>query len=235
MKKFMCVFLSGIGLILTLVLFVMCQSKFGKLPAGKRLESIQKSPNYKKGAFVNTVPTPMLTEGVGYMAVTKEFIFANKERVSPTDTIPSTKTNLFDLDLNADVLVWFGHSSYFIQIDGKRILVDPVLSKAASPFSFAVQAYNGASVYTPADIPEIDYLFITHDHWDHLDYETVLELKPKIKKIICGLGVGEHLEFWGFDESKVIEKDWNEKADLDSGFVANVVRLVYVYKRIKAK
>ncbi|MDP2115545.1 MAG: MBL fold metallo-hydrolase, partial [Bacteroidota bacterium] len=77
----------------------------------------------------------------------------------------STKTNLLTLDPEKDVLVWFGHSSYFMQIDGKKILVDPVFSGHASPFSFMVKSFEGSDVYTPEDFLEIDYLFITHDHW----------------------------------------------------------------------
>lgn len=66
-------------------------------------------------------------------------------------------------------------------------------------------------------MPEIDYLLITHDHYDHLDYETVIALKPKIKTVVCGLGVGSHFEDWGFDTSIIIEKDWNESIISDDG------------------
>ncbi|MFV8327356.1 MBL fold metallo-hydrolase [Flavobacterium sp. ZS1P14] len=199
------------------------QAKFGKLPAGKRLERIKQSPNYKNGSFQNQSITPDLTEGANYYTVGKEFFFGQHKNVSPVDEIPSTKTDLFNFDLKENILVWFGHSSYYIQIDGKRILVDPVLSGVASPFSFSTKAFKGTDRYATEDIPEIDYLFISHDHWDHLDYETILKLKPKIKKIICGLGTGEHFEYWGFDTNKIIEKDWNEKINLDEGFTAYTV------------
>ncbi|MBC8005281.1 MAG: MBL fold metallo-hydrolase, partial [Verrucomicrobia bacterium] len=118
-----------------------------------------------------------------------------------------------------DVLVWFGHSSYFLQLDGKRILVDPVFSGHASPFSFMVKSFKGTDVYTAEDMPEIDYLFITHDHFDHLDYETIGKIKARVGKIITSLGTGAHLERWGFDRAMIIEKDWFEKAELDSGFI----------------
>ncbi len=203
--------------------YILQQSKFGKSPSGERLTRIKKSPHYKDGSFQNQSITPVMAEGVSYFAVGKEFLFGKKVRVTPVDKIPSVKTDLLNLDKNKDILVWFGHSSYFIQIDGKRILVDPVLSGAASPFSFSVKAFNGTDVYTTDDIPEMDYLFISHDHWDHLDYETILQLKPKIKKVICGLGVGEDFEYWGFDKKSIIEMDWYEHATLDSGFVANTV------------
>jgi L-ascorbate metabolism protein UlaG (beta-lactamase superfamily) len=133
------------------------------------------------------------------------------------------KTDLHNLDRDKDILVWFGHSSYFMQIDGKRILVDPVLSRNASPFKSSIKAFKGTSPYDTDDIPGIDYLFISHDHWDHLDYETIMKLKPKIGRVICGLGVGEDFEYWGFDTSIISELDWNEQVLLDSGFVINAL------------
>lgn len=117
-----------------------------------------------------------------------------------------------------DVLVWFGHSSYFIQLDGKHILVDPVFSDAASPVGFFNKAFKGTNSYAASDVPDIDYLIITHDHWDHLDYPTMLQLKSRVKKVICGLGVGAHFEYWGFDKHRIIEMDWNEDYSLDTGF-----------------
>lgn len=192
--------------------------KFGKLPSGKRLARIQQSPNYKNGAFQNVSFTPDLAEGATMYSVMKEFFFSEKKRNKPVDVIPAVKTDLHALDPLSNVLVWFGHSSYFMQVDGKKMLVDPVLSGAASPLSFTTRSFNGSDIYAPSDFPEIDYLFISHDHWDHLDYKTVLALKRKIKKIICSLGTGEHLERWGFSAGNIIERDWNEEVLLDDGF-----------------
>ena len=206
----------------TLFIFIR-QPKFGKLPTGERLEKIKRSPNYKNGSFQNQSETPDLTEGATYFSVMKTYFFGQSKRVAPKDTIPSIKTDLLQLDIQQDVLVWFGHSSYFIQLDGKRILVDPVFCGAASPFSFSTKAFKGADIYTAEDMPDIDYLFISHDHWDHLDYETLVKLRPKIKKVICGLGAGAHLERWGFEKNKILEKDWHEQIDLESGFTVHTV------------
>lgn len=67
-------------------------------------------------------------------------------------------------------------------------------------------------------MPVIDVLFISHDHWDHLDYKTVQALKPKVKTVICGLGVAQHFEYWGWDRNKIIEKNWYDSIDLGDGF-----------------
>jgi len=195
------------------------QVQFGRLPSGKRLEKIKKSPNYKNGAFRNQSFTPDLTEGATYYSVSKEFLLKNNKKLIPVGEIPTVKTDLLNLDPKENTLVWFGHSSYFFQLDGKRFLVDPVLSGTASPFSFSTKALKGTDRYSTDDIPEIDFLILTHDHYDHLDYETILKLKPKIKQIITGLGTGEHLEYWGYDASKITEMDWYEKIELDGGFV----------------
>jgi L-ascorbate metabolism protein UlaG (beta-lactamase superfamily) len=210
--------------IFILAVFVfMQQAQFGKAPDGVRLERIRKSPHYKDGAFHNLNNTPDLTEGVSYYAVMKEFLFSEKKRNVPGDLIPSRKSDLLSLDPDKDILVWFGHSSYFIQIDGKRILVDPVLSGGASPLWFTTRAFKGTDAYTVEELPDIDYLFISHDHWDHTDHETLLKLKSKVKKVICGLGTGEHFEYWGYDKNMIIENDWNEETVLDNGFIVNTV------------
>jgi L-ascorbate metabolism protein UlaG (beta-lactamase superfamily) len=216
-----------IGLVIVLLalplLIFLRLPKFGRLPSGERLLKIKASSNFRNGAFQNQSVTPDLTEGATYFSVLKKFLFEKKERTKPVDKIPSLKTDLLNLDISKDVLVWFGHSSYFMQVDGKRILVDPVLSGSASPVSFSTKAFKGTDVYKAEDIPVIDFLFISHDHWDHMDYETLLKLKPKIKKVICGLGTGEHLEYWGYSKNSIIEKDWNEQIILDNGFVVNTV------------
>jgi L-ascorbate metabolism protein UlaG (beta-lactamase superfamily) len=211
-------------IVFALVVFIFLQQhKFGKTPAGERLEKIKQSPNFRDGKFQNLNHTPDLTEGVSYYAVLKESIFHKSKRNKPGSSIPTIKTNLLSLDADKDVLVWFGHSSYFMQIDGRKILVDPVLSGAASPIKSTTRSFKGSDIYSAADIPEIDYLFISHDHWDHLDYQTVMQLKPKIKKIICGLGTGQHLQRWKFAPEMVIEKDWNEEIILEDGFIINTV------------
>lgn len=152
------------------------------------------------------------------MDVLKKVVFNKSPRSRPERRLPSVKTDLLHLNPADDVLVWFGHSSYFIQLDGKKILVDPIFSGHSSPVSFTTKSFRGSDVYTADDIPEIDYLFITHDHWDHLDYETVTKLKPNIKRIITGLGVGAHLERWGFSPDCITECDWNEEVILNAGF-----------------
>lgn len=211
-----------VGTLVIAILLYMQQDKFGKNPSGMRLEKIKQSPNYKNGKFQNLSITPDLAEGHNYFEVIYSNYIKHKPRHIPTDMIPSVKTDLFNLPIDSNVLVWFGHSSYYIQIERKRILVDPVFSGNASPLPRTLKSFKGTDVYTVADLPEIDFLFISHDHYDHVDYETLIALKDKTKKVICGLGVGSHFEHWGYAPENIIEKDWYEKAELDTGFTAFV-------------
>ncbi len=200
----------------------MQQAMFGKTPSGARLEKIKQSVNYKNGSFQNQNYTPNFTGGATFFSVLKDFVFERSKQGKPSKKLPSVKTDLFALSPNEDVLIWMGHSSYYLQVDGKKILVDPVLSGNASPFSSGTKAFDGADIYKAKDIPEIDFLFISHDHWDHLDYKVMLQIKSKVKKVITGLGTGEHLEKWGFDKNIIIERDWNESASLEDGFGVTV-------------
>ncbi len=196
----------------------MHQAKFGKAPVDERLTRIQQSPNFKNGKFQNRSITPTLAEGYTMIGELYKLIFKRVSRRFPTGSIPSVKTGLKNLPSDSEILVWFGHSSYFMQIHGKTFLVDPVLSGSASPVPGSVKAFKGSDIYKAEDLPFIDFLLITHDHYDHLDYETVLALKDKINVVICGLGVGAHFEHWGFDTDKIIERDWDETIDLGNNF-----------------
>ena len=218
LKKLMIATLPLTAFVVAVALLVMKHPKFGKAPSGQRLERIQKSPHYKNGKFNNLNHTPQLAEDTSMPEVMFRFLFGKKENLRPKQKFNFSKTDLKNLNPNENVYIWMGHSSYFIQIDGKKILVDPVFSGNASPFTFTTKAFEGADLYTTDDIPELDYLIISHDHWDHLDYETVKKLNPKVKKVITGLGTGEHLEYWNYDPNKIIELDWGESSDLGNGF-----------------
>lgn len=206
-----------LAVILGIYLF-MNHAKFGKKPSGKRLERIKKSPNYKNGSFQNINFTPQLAEDASMPKLLWKFLFTKKDRVIPSAPFNFSKTDLKNINPLENIYVWMGHSSYYLQIDGKKILVDPVFSGNASPFSFTTKAFVGTDLYSAEDIPELDYLIISHDHWDHLNYETVIKLKPKVKQVITGLGTAEHLEYWDYALEKIIELDWGENFDLGNGF-----------------
>ncbi|NNV55252.1 MBL fold metallo-hydrolase [Limnovirga soli] len=189
---------------------------FGSNPSGKHLEALMQSPNYQKSGFTNISVTPVMSEDGSFIKTTRDYI--NKPKTTaPPAPLPFIKTNLHQLNGTDPVIVWFGHSSYFIRVGGKNFLIDPVFSGNAAPFSFMVKAFPGSNEYTVADMPPIDYLILTHDHYDHLDYHTIIQLQPKVNSVYCSLGVGAHLQFWGYPAAIIHEMDWWQTHQLDTG------------------
>jgi L-ascorbate metabolism protein UlaG (beta-lactamase superfamily) len=189
---------------------------FGSNPSGKYGETIKSSPNYKGGVFQNLSPTESLVKGASTVKIMWRF-FTKPRNTAPPKPLPSVKTDLKTLAGEKPVIVWFGHSSYFMKIHGKNILVDPVLGGYASPFSFTGKSFKGSDVYSVNDFPDIDLLILTHDHYDHLDYHTVRKLRPKTKAIATSSGVGSHLRFWGTDPAIITEFDWWESRQMNDG------------------
>jgi L-ascorbate metabolism protein UlaG (beta-lactamase superfamily) len=200
--------------LLTFTGFLFMQQKsFGRLPRGQRQQRIEQSPNYREGSFKNLSETPMLVEGGSYFTIMREF-FKDKPGRYPQSAIPVVKTDLHPLDAEQPTLIWFGHSSYLILIQGKRILVDPVFSDRPSPVQYlGTKSFPGTRAYSPDDFPEIDLVLLTHDHYDHLDYTSISTLRSKVKKFYAPLGVGEHLEYWGIAAASITEFDWWESAE----------------------
>lgn len=220
--KMILLILSSLCLVLAVAACgILNQPRFGRLPQGERLHRIKHSPNYRDGEFHNMEFTPITVSEKNRIAGFWDFLFGKKpDNLRPQTPVQAIKTDLRALNIMEEQLVWFGHSSYLIQTGGKRFLIDPVFYEAA-PVSFINKPFPGTGIYSPDDMPDIDYLIITHDHWDHLDYKTVTKLKSRISVVICPLGVGEHFEYWGFDAERLIELDWNENAVLEDGITVH--------------
>lgn len=218
LKRVLITLVSVIVILGVITAVYMQQAEFGKSPAGDRLARIEKSPHYQNGRFHNLVEKPTISEGYSVMGEIYQTLFKTWPRRSPVDSLPSIKTDLLHLPIDSNLMVWFGHSSVFIQLEGKTFLIDPTFSGKASPLPGSVKAYKGSNTYSVNDLPTIDYLLISHDHYDHLDYETIVALKNKVKHVVCGLGVGAHFEHWGYSAQQLIEKDWDDKVEIAKGF-----------------
>ena len=105
---------------------------------------------------------------------------------------------------------WLGHSTVLVEIDGVRVLTDPVWGERASPTSFAGPSDSTRPVPI-SSLPALDAVIISHDHYDHLDYPTILELARLDVPFITSLGVGAHLEAWGVPAERITELDWWER------------------------
>jgi L-ascorbate metabolism protein UlaG (beta-lactamase superfamily) len=218
--------IAFMALLLTLALGARAylqHPKFGAHHEDERLQTVQRSPHYAHGAFHNLLETPMLLGGNSTLSILAGDLFSRAEDLRPESPVPTVKTDLKALNVGQDAIVWLGHSSYFVLFAGKRILIDPVLSPFAAPVSFSTQAFDGTSLYSTDDIPEIDVLLITHDHWDHLDYATATALESRIGQAIVPLGVGAHLERWGYARDKVYEADWYGKRTLNNDLAIHAI------------
>ena len=198
---------------------VLHSPSFGALPSGERKERILHSPNYRDGRFQNRYPMPPSLQRPSLgdrVKILWRFLFDRPKDIRPTDSIPVVHHDLKKLDRSEDLIVWFGHSGYLLQMDGVRYLIDPVFVEGA-PFGIMNAFFRGTKVFDVADLPEIDYLIITHDHWDHLDYHVAKELQRRVRKVYTGLGVGAHLERWGYRPDQIVELDWDESTPMAEG------------------
>ncbi len=212
-------------IILSILFFLTSCSQFGENPSGEHLEKIKQSPNYdkEKERFMNRIENifDKMREKDSFWDNTKKRI-SNNYFFNSAVTVPKTKLpevnppNIkeFLKDTEDIKFIWFGHSSLLVNINNTIILIDPVFSKAASPVSFLVERFQ-PPVLKLRDLPQIDYVLISHDHYDHLDMDTMLFFKKKDVKFIAPLGVTSHLKRWGIHESKLFEKDWWGKLEFE--------------------
>ncbi|MGH3314110.1 MAG: MBL fold metallo-hydrolase [Streptomyces sp.] len=188
---------------------------FGAEPSGERLARIERSPHYDPaaGRFRNPVPagtTPQPTRGRGDMARALLRRMGRK----PAGTIPLARPDLSAPPASGLRLTWLGHSTVLAELDGRRVLFDPVWGMRCSPFSFI-----GPKRLHPAPVPlaalgPLDAVVISHDHYDHLDLPTIRELAASDVRFAVPLGVGAHLERWGVRPDRFAELDWHESADI---------------------
>lgn len=178
---------------------------------------IHESVNFADGKFQNQIPTS-----------TMDYTF--KDTASAlVDTIkghpegrPKGKLPMEAFDTEAffsnpeDQVVWFGHSTLLVKMSGVKVLLDPVFSKYASPVPFAgPKRYSDRPPARIEDLPELDVVVISHDHYDHLDYASIRKLKGKVRQFIVPLGVSGHLTKWGVDPKRIKELDWWDETSFE--------------------
>lgn len=213
-RRLLSVFAAVIAILVIGVYAFLHAPLFGRMPDGERLSRIERSPNYAGGEFHNEIATPLHTAGSSELSIWMDNFFGEKGKPRPSSVMPSVKTDLKALDVNQDLVIWLGHSSYFVQLAGKRILIDPVFSANAAPIPLANVAFEGTSLYSADDVPQVDVLLITHDHYDHLDYPTITALRSKVNQVVTGLGVGAHFEAWGYAKTQISEADWYDSVSV---------------------
>lgn len=204
-----------VGLLLTAVAGCGMVKSLGRDPEGEELSQLDTMPNYKNGSFHNLVQRPDSTIKHNRLLL---MFHDHLGPVRPASALPWVKTDLKALPVvTAPTIVWFGHSSLLIKTLQGNILIDPVFSDHAGPVPGLMDAFKGTTHYRAGDMPPIDILIISHDHYDHLDYRTMIKLKDHIKTAVVPIGVGSILIHWGFDPKKIIELNWNRSVELPGG------------------
>ncbi|MDQ3277066.1 MAG: MBL fold metallo-hydrolase [Bacteroidota bacterium] len=191
----------------------------GRNPKNGELRKIEALPNYRNGEFQNLESTPPPPVSATPASGNRRnrplgllrYFFKDKETTHPATPVPVMITNL-KAEVEKPTVVWFGHSSALLKTKSAAILFDPNFSGFAGPFPGLVNAFSGTSYYVPKDFPDIDAVVISHDHYDHLDYTTIRQLRKKVKRFIVPVGVGSHLRRWGIPVQKITELNWHEAA-----------------------
>ena len=194
---------------------------FGAAPTGERMERIRRSPQFRDGAFQNPIPGSLLTPGVFWRSMRRQ-LFGREQRV-PTGDIPIVPLAAADFThppTSGLRVTWLGHSTVLLEIDGYRVLIDPVWGLRASPSQLVGPRRFHPPPLPLGELPRLDAVILTHDHYDHLDMLAVRAIvaspEQQHTQWITTLGVGAHLERWKIPASRVTELDWGDSAHIGS-------------------
>jgi L-ascorbate metabolism protein UlaG (beta-lactamase superfamily) len=204
-----------------IIFFVTFHPSFGGSPSKSDRERYRYFNHYKNGHFVNQSPTDMKMGLSTILSLMKDSLTGKKDR-SPNNPIP------ISLDWNKinsveDSLTWFGHSTMLLTLEKKKILIDPMFGPSPSPVSFVgSKRYSEDLLYVIEKLPQIDVVLITHDHYDHLDYPSIIRLKDKVGHFFVPLGVAIHLIKWGVKKDRITECNWWDEVQWDGLTIASV-------------
>ncbi|NTS41462.1 MBL fold metallo-hydrolase [Flavisolibacter sp. BT320] len=229
---------SAAKLVLMVSVFIVvpgCRpiASLGRNPKNEDLAKIEALPNYRNGEFKNiddTIASPIRfassidTTGNAQPANRRrmrwtgflKYFFRDKSTTHPATPIPIMVTDLHRR-FEKPTVIWFGHSSALVKTGGANILFDPSFSGFAGPFKGLINAFGGTNYYVSKDLPELDAVVISHDHYDHLDYTTIKQLKKTTKRFVVPIGVGSHLRRWGIPAEKISEVNWHDVVMLSNG------------------
>lgn len=194
--------------VIVLTLFLNFSPQFGKSATKKQKEFYAKLVNFQNGKFTNQHLSPM---NVNYWEILKELTKRAPNR-NPNKDIVVEKIDSINIENHSNEitqLTWFGHSAFLLEMDGKKILIDPMLGEVPAPNPLlGPKRYSKELPIEIEKLPFIDAIILSHDHYDHLDYESIQKLKGKVGQYFAPLGLGNHLIEWGVAKGKINELNW---------------------------
>ena len=213
--------LAAFVVLLTVVLVLVASTGWldalGAAPTGERLARIRRSPNYREGAFRNPEATSLAASG-GTWDMLKRWLGGHEQRTppGPMPIVALTRADFARPPASGLRATWLGHSTVLVEIDGARILFDPVWARRASPSSLVGPKRFHPPPLALDELPPLDAIVASHDHYDHLDRGVVRALARSATqsraRFVVPLGVGAHLERWGIAPERITELDWSESS-----------------------
>ena len=172
------------------------------------------SPHYYDGKFNNLEESSVSTGS--FFGTLLDYMVGSSDR-SPGETVPTLPYQQTEVEENDVRITWFGHSTILVETHDTTLLFDPVFgSDNLNPLVFGPAPFDYEHTYEVSQLPEIDYVFISHDHYDHLDMSTVQSLDESM--FFVPLGVDEHLKVWGIPSNQIMTFDWYDEATISEGF-----------------
>ena len=220
LKKIMITILIVIGLsVILFFAFTIFHPSFGGNSTKKQQLVYAQSNQFNNGKFRNTNPVPKELSFTETLNLAYKFFTTKVPNGRPKVDLKAQKIDSINIaDYSGQArMIWFGHSSFLLQIDGKNILIDPMFGNMPAPHPFLGEnRFNKEFPLEIEKLPQIDAVIYSHDHYDHLDYESVLKIKNKTNHFYTPLGVGNHLQAWGVPEAKITEMDWWQEAEYET-------------------
>lgn len=180
-----------------------------------RKQRIRSSANFRTKAFHNLVDEPMMATGSGFKMLRDQVL--GREQRYPPAPLPIMRPTARDYATPPATglrVTWLGHSSLIVELGNIKILTDPVWAERASPVAFAGPKRFHPPPIALNDLPQIDLVLLSHDHYDHLDEAVIRWLARKSMPFVAGLGMGDYLEAWGVASRRIYELDWWEELDI---------------------
>ncbi|NND06711.1 MAG: hypothetical protein HKN87_10055 [Saprospiraceae bacterium] len=203
-------------LAIVVALFLYLNPSFGGATTAVQKARYEQSAQFKDGKFVNNIPISLEMSASDMLSLMYKYIqpppLTIPDRAIPIETMAEQEIKDYT---GPTRIYWFGHSAFLMQIDGMNIMIDPMLGEVPAPHTWlGTERFNELLPLDIDELPHLDAVLISHDHYDHLDYPTIMRLKDQVNRFYVPLGVAAHLQAWGIDESKIMELDWWQSTEL---------------------